>query len=263
MIEILIAVLAICVIGFGVVVLYRSWKLPQEIDSPTRRGTTANQIWLDETPEPDTDKPSLLPSYRVPSVADRPGDVAEAAASQADAQEALPEDDIREGSEELTRTNSLRGILPARKKRGGSNRGDRLPHWYRRTEWRHVLLAAVGVWVSLLIGLKAADAKIHWNHKWPWAEAPAAPIKPHAKHLNTAKAKRAYRTKLRSYRRKLRHYHQSLRKLRRNTIPGWIVAVIAPFTVPLLLFIGWALDSHLDRQQKRTERLKRQERASG
>jgi hypothetical protein len=239
--------LAVVLIGSLIIFFVIAWKYPRHVGEPT-----ANDNWLDDTPEEDTYRPRLRPTHRTGLEADTVSDSLESAADQARAEEALPREEDEEELANIEPDASQERPVVHQTSRAGS---------VSRSTWRKVLFVFVAVWGFSVLAARVTGSEVHYNHKWPpWAqsaEAPVKPAKPKSKQHMSGREQRVYKRQLRRYDRKLRHYERALerynqdaQKLERHRIGVWVLVALFPVAVMLIFVLGWMGDRRLKAQDE-------------
>jgi hypothetical protein len=242
--------LAVILIGSVILFFVIAWKYPRHMEQ-----STANDQWLDDTPEEDSYRPSLKPTYQASLDADTVSDSLESDADQANAEEALPRDEDEE-LEDVSVNDNADNARERREARQTSRAGN--VSW---STWRKVLLVFMAVWALSVFAAKVAGSEVQYNHKWPpWApsaEAPVKPKKPKSKQQMSGREQRLYKRQLRRYERKLRRYeratkryNEDVQKLEHHRVGVWILIALFPLALVLIFVLGWAGDRRLKAQDE-------------
>jgi hypothetical protein len=208
-----VAVFLIVVCVWAIARAYKSTDSQEAIENSRSKDAfgqshvaSATKLWLEATPEADTDKPGLTPAYYAGSSSD-PREIIVPAANQAHAEEAMPHD---EG--ETISTPSWPNQL-----------------WHRTSPGLKVVSAFVLVWLLAILVSSGSSSAINFDYKDPRISTPSQPrevtVKPHASKKTKAKIRaknrklqREWRRAVRSARAKARHHAH---------IPLWnIIAVV-------------------------------------
>jgi len=197
--------IVLCVLVIGAI-FFIAWKNSRHSSAPT-----ANQNWVDETPEDDTDRPGLKPAYWVQPDPDDVATSARAAETQDMAAQALPEDDYDLEPYEMQTSREFRSLGFV----------------------AQMVAVLVGVWmlsavVTLAGGWSISTPKPHQMvaEQASPTPPPRAKIKPHSSHRTKAKARAKARKARRKYRQQLREFRAQQRE--RLHIPVWILVLVVP-----------------------------------
>jgi hypothetical protein len=216
----------LCVV-FIFAFVFIAWKSSRHSKEPT-----ANSIWVDETPEPDTDRPGLQPAfYAQPDVADVVTSV-KAAESQENAEEAIPEDDYESEPKDVPGRKKTRSLGFVAK----------------------VAIVLVGAWLLSSVVTLAGGWSVNAPkpHQILTSEAsptppPKAKIKPNSSARAKAKARAKARRAHRKYRRLLRQFNRQQRN--RLIIPLWMLVL----GVPVVFVCLGVLINHEIKQKRRAQ----------